>query len=148
MWENGSRWGIRVRQPLSALCERDEGDGMSAWTRKLSTCQHLLIREHFDARRSDVSQTGLVQANGEVRRPANAPRNKVMICRKKGGRKRGSFVTTSASRMKKRKRETHGGCEERGEAGEERRWRTQVGTCLGVQSRTPRRRGSGSSGRC
>jgi len=70
---------------------------MSVRTRGLLNGQHLLIREHFDARRSDVSQTGLVQANGEVRRPANGARNKVMTFRKKR-----AHVTTSASRTKRK----------------------------------------------
>ena len=56
---------------------------MRVRTRRLLNCQHLLIHEHFDANRSDVSQTGIVQANGEVRRPANGSRNKVIIFRKR-----------------------------------------------------------------
>lgn len=34
-------------------------------------CWRLVICEHFDARQSDISQTGIVQANGKVSRPAN-----------------------------------------------------------------------------
>ena len=69
---------------------------MSVWTRGRLDCQHLLIREHFDSRRSDVSQTGHVQANGEVHRPANGARNKVMIFLYK--KKEGLCHKTIASR--------------------------------------------------
>jgi len=114
---------------------------MSVRTRGLLNCPHLLIREHFDARRSDVSQTGLVQANGEVRRPANGSRNKVMIFRKRTERE-GLCYNQRATNEERRG--THGGCEERGEAGE---WGNQVGTWLGAEGRT-RRRGWDWSGCC
>jgi hypothetical protein len=42
--------------------------------------QLLVVREYFDSGRSDVSEVRLVQANGEVNRPANGARNKVMTC--------------------------------------------------------------------
>jgi len=99
-----------------------------------------MIREHLDASRSDVSQTGSIQANGEVSRPANGAGNKFMIC----------FCLLKSPCHKERvtdekNRETHGAREECGHTGEERR--TQIGMQSGAVGRTGRR-GRGSSGGC
>jgi hypothetical protein len=95
----------------------------------------LVVREYFDARRSDVSKTGLVQANGEVSRPANRARNKVMVCHIDV--KRARYERTNGEKA-------YGVHEECGEAGERR---MQVGTGSSAVGRTGQRR-QGSSGRC
>jgi hypothetical protein len=43
----------------------------------------LVICEHFNARQGDISQTGVVQANGEVSRPANVAGRESMLCWKR-----------------------------------------------------------------
>jgi hypothetical protein len=73
--------------------------------------KRLVIREHFDARRGDISKTGLVQANGKVSRPANRARNKVMVCH--------IDVRKSAPGANER-RNAYGVRQECGEAGERR----------------------------
>jgi hypothetical protein len=51
-------------------------------TRTDRLCQRLKICEYFNTVRSHISQTAFVQANGEVRRPANRAGSKLVVFQK------------------------------------------------------------------
>ncbi|KAN0109352.1 hypothetical protein V8E52_009396 [Russula decolorans] len=51
----------------------------------------LVICEHFNARQGDISQTGVVQANGEVSRPANVAGRESMLGYTRNTMKSGSM---------------------------------------------------------
>jgi hypothetical protein len=88
--------------------------GMNSWKNRLCH-QQLVTREHLNTGRSDVSQTGPVQANREVSRPANCSRSKFIIFQMK---KKGSM--SQNARNEGKNSETHGARKDSGEEGEPR----------------------------
>jgi hypothetical protein len=78
-----------------------------------------MIHEHFNARRGDISQTGVAQANGEVGRPANSTGSKLLAFQKKqrgggGGGGGGTGVSTTGRPTNTRIKNSRGGLEKRG----------------------------------
>ena len=90
--------------------------GMNSWKNRLCH-QQLVIREHLNASRSDVSQTGLVQANREVSRPANCSRSKYIVFQMK---KKGPCHKMRGTKERTPRLTAHGTLGDNGEEGEPR----------------------------
>jgi len=83
------RWDTSIKIPVRGC---DKG----YQPLKVRTLTLLVVREHLNTLRSDVSQAGLVQANGEVGRPADGAGNKSMVLSRN---KRGTPQSERSTRL-------------------------------------------------
>ena len=65
-------------------------------------CQRLMTHEHFNARRGDISQMGIAQANREVGRPAYSTGSKLVAFIRKGNKGHRVSATGRANEHKNR----------------------------------------------